>query len=140
LRQADEEVAASSFLTLEARVARALLQFTKYLGEPGAEDRVVIRDKIRQADLAALADVARENTSRIMSKWKKRRIIERRPNWVYVVHKNALEREVKTPSQASLSFVVHVWQKQCPRRRALHSRPSRRRQVFASGSSWLFLQ
>src|SRR5262245_28498974 len=59
LRQADEEVAESSFLTLEARVARALLQFTKYLGEPGAEDRVVIRDKIRQADLAALADVAR---------------------------------------------------------------------------------
>jgi hypothetical protein len=67
MRQADDEVAAASFLSLKARVARALLQFAKHLGEPTATpDELLIRHRIRQDDLAALANVARENASRIL--------------------------------------------------------------------------
>ena len=96
LRQADEEVAAASFLSLQARVAHALLQFAKHLGEP-AETRgeIVIRHKLRQNDLAALADVARENVSRILSEWKKRRIIDQQSRTVYVINEARLEREAK---------------------------------------------
>jgi CRP/FNR family transcriptional regulator, cyclic AMP receptor protein len=94
LRQADEEVAAASFLPLKARVARALLQFAKYLGEPiGMQGQLVIRHRIRRDDLAALADVARENVSRILSEWKKRQIIDHPSPSVYVIHKARLERE-----------------------------------------------
>jgi CRP/FNR family transcriptional regulator len=94
LRHADEEVAAASFLSLKARVARALLQFAKYLGEPTATpDQIIIRHKLRQEDLAALADVARENASRILSEWRKRKIIVRQSPSVYVIHKSKLERE-----------------------------------------------
>jgi CRP/FNR family transcriptional regulator len=98
LRQADEEVAAASFLSLKARVARALLQFAKYLGEPTTTpDRLVIRHRLRQEDLAALADVARESASRILSEWRKREIIDQQSQSVYVIHKSKLEREAKLP-------------------------------------------
>jgi len=94
LRQTDEEVAAASFLSLEARVARALLQFAKYLGEPGeTPDQIIIRQRIRQEDLAALAHVARENASRILSVWRKRKVIEQSSAAIYVIHKTRLERE-----------------------------------------------
>ena len=94
LRQTDEELAAASFLTLEARVARALLQFAKYLGEPGdTPDQVIIPQRIRQDDLAALAHVARENVSRILSMWRKRKVIEQSSASIYIIHKTRLERE-----------------------------------------------
>jgi Crp-like helix-turn-helix protein len=92
LRHADEE--AASFLSLKARVARALLQFAKHLGEPtGTPDQLIIRHRLRQEDIAALADVARENASRILSEWRKRKIIVRQSPPVYVIHKSRLERE-----------------------------------------------
>src|SRR5215813_11697282 len=94
LPHADEEAAAASFLSLKARVAHALLQFAKHLGEPtGTPDQVIIRDRLRQEDLAALADVARESASRILSEWKRRKIIVRQSPSVYVIHKSRLERE-----------------------------------------------
>ena len=97
MRQADDEVAAASFLSLKARVARALLLFAKHLGEPtGTPDELLIRHRIRQDDLAALAHVARENASRIMSEWKKRKIIDRRSSLGLVIHKARLEREARS--------------------------------------------
>jgi CRP/FNR family transcriptional regulator, cyclic AMP receptor protein len=94
LRQADDEVAAASFLSLKARVARALLQFAKHLGEPtDRPGHLLIRHRIRREDLAALANVARENASRALSEWTARRIIERPAPSVYRVDKVKLERE-----------------------------------------------
>jgi CRP/FNR family transcriptional regulator len=96
LRHADEEAAAASFLPYRARVARALLQFAEYLGEPTeTEGYLLIRHKVRQDDLAALADVTRESVSRILSEWKKRQMIYKRSYSVYVVHKAKLEREAR---------------------------------------------
>ena len=96
LRQADDEVAAASFLSLKARVARALLHFAKHLGEPTATPgQLLIRHRIRQDDLAALANVARENASRILSEWKKRKIIDHPSPSVYVIHEARLEREAR---------------------------------------------
>ena len=96
MRQADDEVAAVSFLSLKARVARALLQFAKHLGEPtDTPGQLLVRHKIRRDDLAALANVARENASRIMSEWTKRQIIDRRSSLGLVIHKARLEREAK---------------------------------------------
>ena len=56
-------MAAASFLTVKARVARALLGLTEYLGEDAGAGRILIRHKITQNDLAAMAGVARENVS-----------------------------------------------------------------------------
>src|SRR5215813_14683624 len=45
LRQTDEDMAASSFQTVHGRVARALLQFARHLGEDAGEGRVLIRHR-----------------------------------------------------------------------------------------------
>src|SRR5262245_33915821 len=77
LRETDQAVAADSFLTVKARLARALLELTEYLGEDAGEGRVVIRHKISQSDLAAMAGVARENVSRALSDWRRRDLVSR---------------------------------------------------------------
>jgi CRP/FNR family transcriptional regulator, cyclic AMP receptor protein len=77
LRETDEAVAADSFLTVRARLARALLELSEYLGEDAGPGRVLIRHKINQSDLAAMAGVARENVSRVMSDWKQRDLVSR---------------------------------------------------------------
>src|SRR5215831_10710406 len=77
LRDADEAAAAASFLPVKARVARALLELTKHLGEDAGAGRILIRHKIGQGDLAAMAGVARENVSRALSDWKRRDLVTR---------------------------------------------------------------
>ena len=77
LRETDQAVAADSFLTVKARLARALLELTGYLGEDAGGGRVLIRHKIGQSDLAAMAGVARENISRALSDWRRRGLVTR---------------------------------------------------------------
>jgi CRP/FNR family transcriptional regulator, cyclic AMP receptor protein len=94
LRRATDETAAVSLLPAKARVARALLQFARYFGEPTSHpDQITIRRKFRQNDVAALAHVARENASRIFNGWRKRKIVEYQSASVYIIHKGRLERE-----------------------------------------------
>jgi CRP/FNR family transcriptional regulator, cyclic AMP receptor protein len=68
LRETDEAVAATSFLTVKARLARALLELAEYLGEDAHTGRVLIRHKFSQRDLAAMAGVARTIVQRINQK------------------------------------------------------------------------
>jgi len=77
LREADQALAAASFLTVKARVASALVALGELFGEPQGADHIVIRYKISQSDLAAMVGTARENVSRALSGWKKRKIITR---------------------------------------------------------------
>lgn len=93
LRHSDEEMIASSFLSVQARVARALLQFARHIGEETEKGRVAIRHKVTQRDLAAMAGVARESVSRTISAWKKANIIEGSPRTRYLVNIGRLERE-----------------------------------------------
>jgi CRP/FNR family transcriptional regulator, cyclic AMP receptor protein len=95
LRQSDEDMGAASFLTVRARVARALLQFARHLGEEIGEGsgQILIRHKVTQYDLAAMAGVARESVSRTLGDWRRRKVLERSSPGGYVVHKAKLEEE-----------------------------------------------
>jgi CRP/FNR family transcriptional regulator, cyclic AMP receptor protein len=75
LRQTDEAVAAASFLTVQARLARALLELGKHVGQDDGAGHLVIRHKISQGDLAAMVGAARENVSRVISDWKRNKVI-----------------------------------------------------------------
>ena len=77
LREADQALAAASFLTVKARVACALVALGELFGERQGADHMVIRYKINQNDLAAMVGTARENVSRVLSGWKKRKIVTR---------------------------------------------------------------
>jgi CRP/FNR family transcriptional regulator len=95
LRQTDEEMGASTFLTVRARVARALLQFARHLGEEASQGRgpgrILIRHGITQSDLAAMAGVARESVSRTLREWQRQKIVEGSSRTGYIVHKTRLE-------------------------------------------------
>ena len=91
LRQSDEDMMASSFLTVRARVARALLQFARHFGEEAVPGRSLIRYKITQNDLAAMAGVARESVSRTFREWHRQKIVEGSSRTGYIVHKGKLE-------------------------------------------------
>ena len=85
LRETVKSVAATSFLTVKGRVARALLDLAKHVAEESGKNRVVLKYHINQADLAAMAGVARENVSRVMSDWKRRRLVTRSAGF-YCIH------------------------------------------------------
>ena len=91
LRQSDEDMAASSFLTVRARVARALLQFARHLGEDAGSGRVQIRYRVTHSDLAAMAGVARESVSRTLSEWRRGKLLESSSGIGFVVHQAKLE-------------------------------------------------
>jgi CRP/FNR family transcriptional regulator len=93
LRQSDEDMVASTFLTVRARVARALLTFAHHLGEEVAPGHVRIRHKITQSDLAAMAGVARESVSRTLTVWTRQKILEGSSRAGYVVAESRLKRE-----------------------------------------------
>lgn len=77
LRDTDLIVAAGSFLPLKGRVARALLELAHAFGNDVGGGRIVIRQKVSQSDLAAMAGIARENVSRIMNDWMRAKILSR---------------------------------------------------------------
>jgi CRP/FNR family cyclic AMP-dependent transcriptional regulator len=75
LRQADDVIASLAFLPVKARVAHALLGLAENLGEETDSGGILIPRMINQGDIAALAGVARENTSRILSEWERRKLV-----------------------------------------------------------------
>jgi CRP/FNR family transcriptional regulator, cyclic AMP receptor protein len=74
-RQADKELAAATFLSVRARVARALLALAELVGKPSGPQCIVVDEKIRHADLAAMAGTTRENVTRLLSEWRRRNLV-----------------------------------------------------------------
>jgi CRP-like cAMP-binding protein len=77
LRDTDGVVAAESFLPVKGRVARALLDLSEAFGEDVGQSRILIRQKVSQSDVAAMAGIARENVSRILNHWIRNKVISR---------------------------------------------------------------
>ena len=95
LRQADDALAASTFLSVRARLARALLNLAEYVGEKTGGSQIELRHKISQGDLAAMAGIARENVSRTMSEWRKRGLVTRSSDHYCITDAGALAQEME---------------------------------------------
>jgi CRP-like cAMP-binding protein len=95
LRETDTTVAASSFLSLKGRVARTMLELAGHFGQEVGLGRIVIRQKIRQNDLAAMAGIARENVTRILSDWERRKLTSRLSGYYCLEDKAQIEHQVK---------------------------------------------
>jgi CRP-like cAMP-binding protein len=93
LRETDEAIAAESFLPLKGRVACTLLELAQNFGQDVGAGRIVIRQKIGQSDLAAMAGIARENVSRILNDWKRRKLVSRLSGYYCLENKKQLESE-----------------------------------------------
>lgn len=93
LRNANSALAAGSFLSLKGRVARALLDLSEAFGHDVGSGRVLVRQKITQSDLAAMAGIARENVSRILNDWKREAVVSRLAGYYCLENPEILQRE-----------------------------------------------
>jgi hypothetical protein len=87
-------LAAASFLSVRGCVARTLLELADYIGKDAGRGRIRLDQRISRKDLAAMAEVARENVSRVLSDLRKRGIIEQYSQSYVLNDIRALEREV----------------------------------------------
>jgi len=95
LRETDGAVAASTFLSLKGRMARILLELADHFGQEVGPERIVIRQKITQSDLAAMAGFARENVTRILNDWERRKLVSRLSGYYCLEDRAQLEHQAK---------------------------------------------
>jgi CRP-like cAMP-binding protein len=93
LRDTNDALAATGFLPLKGRVAHALLNLAEGFGRDVGGGRIVLRQKVTQSDLAAMAGIARENVSRILKEWMDRSLVSRLAGYYCLENKAAVERE-----------------------------------------------
>lgn len=94
LRDTNDVIAAESFLPLKGRVALTLIELAEHFGEPIEGGRIIIREKLGESDLAAMAGIARENVNSILADWENRKLITRAAGF-YCVDKSALQHEIQ---------------------------------------------
>jgi CRP-like cAMP-binding protein len=95
LRETDTVVAAGSFLSLKGRVAQTMLELAEHFGQEVGPGRIVIRQKIGQNDLAAMAGIARENVTRVLNDWQRHKLVSRLSGYYCIENKAQLENQVK---------------------------------------------
>jgi CRP-like cAMP-binding protein len=95
LRETNDIIAAESFLPLRGRVAITMLELAEHFGENVSADRIMIRQKFGQFDLAAMAGIARENVNRILADWRRRKLISRVSGYYCIENKPALQNETR---------------------------------------------
>jgi CRP/FNR family transcriptional regulator, cyclic AMP receptor protein len=81
--------------SVRAGTARALLSLADAFGKDVGSGRILIRYKISQGDLAAIAGVARENLSRLLQDWMEGKLVSRLAGYYCIENKAALEREAQ---------------------------------------------
>ena len=94
LREADDTIASLHFLTMKGRVARVLLDLAADFGEESHSGAMLLPAIFHQKELAALAGIARENVSRILSDFERRGLVTKSEQSYQIEDKAHLEREI----------------------------------------------
>jgi CRP-like cAMP-binding protein len=95
LRETDAVIAAGSFLPNKGRLACTLLELAGDFGQDIGSGRIVIRQKLGQSDLAAMAGIGRESANRILSDWQRRKMISRSSGLYCIENKDQLQHEAE---------------------------------------------
>jgi len=95
LRETDAVIAAGSFLPNKGRLACALLELAGDFGQDIGSGRIIIRQKLGQSDLAAMAGIGRESANRIISDWQRRKMISRSSGLYCIENKDQLQHEAE---------------------------------------------
>src|SRR5207253_5168498 len=93
LRDTDDALVATNFLSVKGRVARALSSLAEAFGRDIGQGRILVRQKVSQGDLAAMAGIARENVSRVLHDWANRALVKRLAGYYCLENKASLQRE-----------------------------------------------
>jgi CRP/FNR family transcriptional regulator, cyclic AMP receptor protein len=95
LRDTNSIVAAASFLSIKGRVALALLSLAEAFGQDVGGKRILIRQKITQSDVAAMAGIARENVNRTLTEWMRQKLVSRVSSYYCIENRKRLEIEAE---------------------------------------------
>jgi CRP/FNR family transcriptional regulator, cyclic AMP receptor protein len=95
LRDTNEALLATNFLSVKGRVACALLNLAEAFSDDVGQGRILIRQKVSQSDLAAMAGIARENVSRALNDWAKRSLVSRLAGYYCLENRVVLNREAE---------------------------------------------
>ena len=95
LREIDMAVAAGTFLPVGGRIACALLELAQEFGRDVGSGRIVIHQKISQAEVAAMAGVSREHVNRILNDWKRRQLVSQLEGYYCIDNKAQLQKEAE---------------------------------------------
>jgi CRP/FNR family transcriptional regulator, cyclic AMP receptor protein len=95
LRDTNGALIATSFLSVKGRVARSLLNLAEAFGHDVGQGRVLVRQKVTQSDLAAMAGIARENVSRVLQDWMRRKLVSRLAGYYCIENRKALASEAE---------------------------------------------
>ena len=93
LRDTNDALLATNFLSVKGRVARSLLSLAEAFGRDLGQGRVLVRQKVSQSDLAAMAGIARENVSRVLNDWANRSLVSRLAGYYCLENKAKLKRK-----------------------------------------------
>jgi CRP/FNR family cyclic AMP-dependent transcriptional regulator len=86
-------------MPLKVRLARALLRLAAGFGERLPDGRILIRQKLSQAELGRMVGAARENINRQLTDWCKAKVVTRVSAYYCIESPKALERlaDLDTP-------------------------------------------
>lgn len=95
LRDTNSIVAAASFLSTKGRVALAMVGLVEAFGQDQGGGRYLIKQKITQNEVAAMAGVARENVSRTLNEWMRQKLLSREGGFYCIENKEQFEHEAE---------------------------------------------
>jgi CRP-like cAMP-binding protein len=95
LRETDMTIAAETFLPVGGRIACTLLELAQEFGRDVGSGRILIHQKICQADVAAMAGVSREHVNRILNDWKRRQLVSQLEGYYCIDNKAQLQKEAE---------------------------------------------
>jgi CRP/FNR family transcriptional regulator, cyclic AMP receptor protein len=95
LRDINGALLATSFLSVKGRAARTLIVLADAFGKDVGAGRILIRQKVSQGDIAAMAGIARENLSRVLQEWMDGKLVSRLAGYYCLEDKAAIEREAR---------------------------------------------
>jgi CRP-like cAMP-binding protein len=95
LRDTNNALVDTSFLSMKGRLARVLLRLAEAFGRHVGQGRVLIRQKVPQGDLAAMAGIARGSASRVLHDWVSRSLVSRLAGYYCLETNAAFKREAE---------------------------------------------
>ena len=95
LRETDVTIAAETFLPVRGRIACTLLELAQEFGRDVGYGRIIIHQKICQADVAAMAGVSREQVNRALSDWKRRKLVNQLDGYYCIENQARLQKEAE---------------------------------------------
>ncbi|WP_439572903.1 Crp/Fnr family transcriptional regulator [Phreatobacter sp.] len=92
LRDTNQALASSNFMPVKDRVAVALVALAEGFGQTVGPGRTLIKVKLSQGDIAAMAGVSRETASRILNDWLRRGDVSRLAGYYCIERDEAISR------------------------------------------------